>query len=339
MDFSTKYLGLNLPSPIVASAGPISQTVDGIRSLAAAGCGAVVLWSLFAERLAHELSFTPSEPDAEEDDFGKAWSYFEEEVEEASTGSVTHDYLRLLEKAVKAVKVPVIGSLNAAGTGNWVAFAERIQDAGAAAIELNIYAIPGDVHSDGSQVVERHLEITKAVVDAVDIPVAVKMSPFLSSPGNVALRVLDQGAAGVVLFNRLLQPDIDLDRMVVKPSVDLSTPVEGKLPRTWISALRNHTPKSLALTTGVETGVDVIKGILAGADVVMTTSALVRHGSDHVAIMIGEIEDWMRLEGYTATDDFRGIMSVPKDAPGAAYQRAGYVAGLTGAMYRYRNLV
>ncbi len=338
MDFSTKYLGLTLPSPIVASAGPLSQTVDGIRSLAAAGCGAVVIYSLFAEHLSAELNVTPEAP-VEPDEFDQAWSYFEEEVQEPSTGFVSHDYLRLVEKASNAVKIPVIASLNAAGSGSWVAFARRLQDAGAAALELNIYAVPGNVHLDGSTVVERHLEITKAVVDAVDIPVAVKITPYFTAPGNVVLRLLDAGAAGVVLFNRLLQPDIDLDRLIIKPSVELSNQSDGKLPRTWIAAVRNYTDKSLALTSGVENGADVVKGILAGADVVMTTSALVRHGTDHVAVLLGELEEWMRLEGHTAVDDFRGLLAVPKEAPGAAYQRAGYVAGLRDALARYSNLV
>ncbi len=334
---TTNYLGLELTSPLVASAGPLSQTVDGVRSLAASGVGAVVMYSLFEEQLRTEVNREIALVEAHEESYAEATSYFPETVF-PSDQSMAHEYLTLVEQSAKAIDVPLIASLNGADLGGWTEFAGQLQDAGAAALELNIYAVPGDVHLDGRTVEKRHVEIVQAVKERVSIPIAVKLSPYFSSTGQVALSVLEAGADGLVLFNRWLQPDIDIETLAVVPGVELSHPSDGKLPRTWIATLRNQTTKSLALTSGVETADDVIKDLLAGADVVMRTSALVRHGTDYATILLGGLDEWMERKGFSDIADFRGMLAVGSDADGTALQRAGYVAALERAKTTYGSL-
>ncbi len=336
MDLTTTYLGLSLRNPLVASPGPISQSVDGIRALADGGVGAVVLYSLFEEQLRKQLNDELDMIESMSESFAEATSYFPE-VALPDDANIAYDYLQLIEGAVRAVDVPVIGSLNGADLGGWVTFAQQIADAGAAALELNIYAAPGDVHAVGPDVVARHLDVTRAVVDAVSIPVAVKLSPYFTSVGDVVLRVLDAGASGAVLFNRFLQPDIDIEKLSPVTGVELSSAVDGRLPRAWIAALRRHTPKSLALTSGVEAGADVVKGLLAGADVVMTTSALLRHGSGYSHELLDELETWMQRKGFASVDALRGLLADSADADGAARGRAGYVADLQTAKTQYAD--
>ncbi len=337
MDLSTKYLGLDLVSPLVASAGPLSQTVDGVRSLAAGGVGAVVLYSLFEEQLKTQVTREIEMIEAHEETYSEATSYFPDAAI-PSEKSMAHAYLTLVEESAKAIDVPLIASLNGSGLGGWTEFSRQLQDAGASALELNIYAVPGDVHVDGPTIEKKHLEIVQAVKENVSIPVAVKLSPYFSSTGHMALDVLEAGADGLVLFNRWLQPDIDVETVEVRPGVELSSPADGKLPRTWIAALRNHTTKSLALTSGVETADDIVKGLLAGADVVMTTSALVRHGTDYSAIMLGGLEEWLERKGFESLDKVRGMLAVPTNTDGAALQRAGYVSALERAKQTYGSL-
>src|ERR1700735_4724540 len=204
-------------------------------------------------------------------------------------------------------------------------------DAGAAAIELNIYYIPGDPHVTGREVEQRHIDILCRVKDAVTVPVAVELGPDFSSAGEIALRLDQAGADGLVLFNRFLQPDIDLETLAVTPDVYLSSPAEARLPRTWISLLRKHLRASLAATTGVEGPEDVVKYLLAGADVVMTASALIRHGPGHAAVLLDGLAEWMSRKGYSSVADLRGLLAVPAGADQAAYERAGYVRALHAA--------
>lgn len=337
MNLSTTYLGLDLATPLVASAGPLSQTVAGVRSLAAGGVGAVVLYSLFEEQLRTQVNREIAMIETHEETYAESTTYFPE-VAIPTHQSLAHHYLTLVEESAKAIDVPLIASLNGSGLGGWTDFARQLQDAGASALELNIYAIPGDVHMDGPSVEKRHLEIVAAVKQAISIPVAVKLSPYFSSTGRMALDILEAGADGLVLFNRWLQPDIDTETLEVRPGVELSSSADGRLPRTWIAALRNHTPKSLALTSGVETAADVAKGLLAGADVVMTTSALVRHGTDYAQILLGGLDEWLARKGFSSVDDIRGLVAVPLTADGAAFQRAGYVAALERAKETYGSL-
>lgn len=336
MDLTTDYLGLRLRNPLVASAGPLSQTVDGVRGLADAGIGAVVMYSLFEEQVRQQAARDAELADLHEESFAEALSYFP--AAETAEPGVADRYVALIERAASAVEVPVIASINGANLGGWVRIARQLADAGAAAIELNVYFVPGDLHLTGAEVEQRHLDIVGAVRAAVPVPIAVKLSPYFSSPGNMALRLVEAGADGLVLFNRFLQPEVDIEALTVKPSVALSTRFEGRLPRTWIAALARHTRASLAATSGVEEAADVIRYLLAGADVVMTTSALVRHGAGYAGVLLGGLQEWMRRRGYASVDEFRGLLAVPADVDGASYLRAGYVAALEKARRVYGSL-
>src|SRR5579872_104660 len=325
MDLSTSYLGLALRNPLVASASPLSNTLDGVRRLADAGVGAVVLYSLFEEQLRREAEQNARLADAGTDSFAESLSYF---PADADSDPGPHRYLSLLERAAAVVDIPVIGSINGITPGGWTSYARAIQDAGAAAIELNIYYIPGDPHITGREVEQRHIDILCRVKDAVTVPVAVKLSPHFSSAGEMALRLDEAGADGLVLFNRFLQPDIDLETLAVTPDVYLSSPAEARLPRTWISILRQYLSGSLAATTGVGGPADVIKYLLAGADVVMTASALIRHGPGHAAVLLDGLSGWMARKGYPSIAGVRGMLALPAGTDGAAYEREGYVRAM-----------
>lgn len=337
MDLTTRYLGLELRSPLVASAGPLSQTVTGVKALADGGVGAVVLYSVFEEQVRSQMEREVELMQSHEESFAEALSYFPD-VPGQSDSAVPAAYLSLLERSATAAGVPVIASLNGSTMGGWTAFASQLQDAGAAAIELNIYFVPGDLHTPGTLVEDRHVEILQAVKQAVSIPVAVKLSPFFSSPGALALRLDQAGADGLVLFNRFLQPDIDIDTMAVVPGVALSSPFEARLPRTWIASLRDHVKASLAATSGVETADDVVKYLLAGADVVMSTSALVRHGAGYAAELLQGLTAYLDQKGFASLDGVRGRLAVPADADANAYARSGYVSALQKAKTTYGSL-
>jgi len=338
MDLATSYLGLSLRNPLVASASPLSNTVDGVRRLADAGVGAVVLYSLFEEQVRREMAENARLAEAGTEVFAESLSYFPAEVEEdsAAEDAVPRRYLSLLERAAAAVGVPVIGSLNGVTPGGWTSYARAIQDAGAAAIELNIYYIPGDPRTTGRDVEQRHVDILCRVKDAVTVPVAVKLSPYFSSAGEMVLRLDEAGADGLVLFNRFLQPDIDPETLAVVPAVDLSSPAEARVPRTWISILCQRVRASLAATTGVEGPADVAKYLLAGADVVMTASSLIRHGPGHATVLLDGLADWMARKGYASVDDVRGLLAVPAGTDQAAYERAGYVRAMRDANGAHR---
>ncbi len=324
-NLSTRYLGLSLRNPLVASASPLSLTVDGVRRLADAGVGAVVLYSLFEEQVLREAAQNAQLVDAGTESFAESLSYFPAVADEERG---PHRYLSLVERASSAVDVPVIGSLNGVTPGGWVDYARAIQDAGAAAIELNIYYLPGDPRVSGRDVEQRHVDVLARVKDAVTIPVAVKLSPYFSSTGEMALRLDEAGADGLVLFNRFLQPEIDPDRLAVVPQVGLSSPAEARLPRTWIALLRGRVRASLAATTGVDTAADVAKYLLAGADVVMTASALLRHGAAHAAVLLDGLSDWMKGKGFEDVDELRGMLAVPPGTDEDSYERSGYVTAV-----------
>lgn len=322
---SSRYLGLALRNPLVASASPLSLTVDGVRRLADAGVGAIVLYSLFEEQVLREAAQDARLVDAGTESFAESLSYFPAVADE-ETGP--RRYLSLVQRASSAVDVPVIGSLNGVTPGGWVDYARAIEDAGAAAVELNIYYLPGDPRVSGREVEQRHVDILARVKEAVTIPVAVKLSPYFSSTGEMALRLDEAGADGLVLFNRFLQPDIDPDRLAVVPQVGLSSPAEARLPRTWIALLRGRVRASLAATTGVDTAADVAKYLLAGADVVMTASALLRHGTGHAAVLLDGLTEWMKGKGLADLDEVRGLLAVPSGTDEDRYERSGYVTAV-----------
>jgi dihydroorotate dehydrogenase (fumarate) len=322
MDLATDYLGLRLRNPLVASASPLSQTVDGIRRLADAGIGAVVLYSQFEEQLGDERM-----PEGQSVGEGLDGPQQAERLG-------PREYLGLLEEARSAVDVPVIGSLNGATAGGWVRHARAMQDAGASAVELNVYWIPGPGVA-ASEVEDRHVDVLSAVKAAVSVPVAVKLSPFFIASGEVALRLDAAGADGLVLFNRFLHPDIDPDTLKLVPTLELSAPAEARLARTWISLLRRRVRGSLAGTTGVEDAADVARYLLAGADAVMTASALLRHGVGHVGTLLAGLHEWMTWKGFESVESVRGALSVPADTDPAAYARAGYVSVLEAAKFSH----
>jgi dihydroorotate dehydrogenase (fumarate) len=328
MDLATRYLGLSLRNPLVASPSPLSRTLEGVRRLAEAGVGAVVLYSLFEEELRREAERNARLADAGTDSFGEALSYFPSEVEEEPG---PRRYLSLLERAVAAVDIPVIASLNGITPGGWVQYARAMQEAGAAAIELNIYYLPGDPRITGREVEQRHLDVLAHVKAAVTVPVSVKLSPHFSSFFEMALALDTAGADGLVLFNRFMQPEIDVEALSVVPSTSLSTSSEARLPRTWIALLRGRVHAALAATTGVQDAADVAKYLLAGADVVMTASALLRHGPEHATVLLEGLSDWMVRKGFTDLDGVRGMLSVPPSTDGVAFERAGYVNALRAA--------
>ena len=328
MELSTRYLGLDLRNPLVASASPLSKTVDGVRRLADAGVGAVVLYSLFEEQLRREAELNARMAEVGTDSFAESLSYFPPAADEDHG---PRRYLSLLERAAAAVSVPVIGSINGSTPGSWAGYARSMQDSGAAAIELNIYYLPGDPHVSGRDVEQRHLDILERVKEAVTVPVAVKLSPYFSATAEMARRLDLAGADGLVLFNRFLQPDIDPETLAVAPGTSLSRAGEARLPLTWITLLHGRIGASLAATTGVEGSKELIKYLLAGADVVMTASALLRHGPDYAAVMLDGLCRWMRRKGYTTVDEFRGLLAVPIGADEAARERGDYVSALRRA--------
>jgi len=334
MELATRYLGLELRNPLLAGASPLSHTVAGVRRLADAGVGAVVLYSLFEEEIRREAERNARLAEAHSEIYAESLTYFPATVQRDHGAK---RYLSLLESAASAVDVPVIGSLNGTTPGGWERYARSILDAGASAIELNIYYLPGDPHVDGRDVEQRHLDVLARVKDAVSVPVAVKLSPFFSSIPQMAHGLDEAGADGLVLFNRFLQPDIDCEGLTAAPEVVLSTAAEIRVPLTWIALLCGRLRASLAATTGVESATEVIKYLLAGADVVQTASALLRHGPEYAQVLLDGLGTWMRRKGFTTIDGFRGMLAVPED--GSVRERRDYVAALRDANSRtYRAL-
>jgi dihydroorotate dehydrogenase (fumarate) len=328
MDLSTRYLGLALANPVVASASPLSHTVEGVRRLARGGVAAVVLHSLFEEELDEETERQARLVEAGTECFAESLTYFPD-VPGADRGAAY--YLSLVERAAAAVEIPVIASLNAATPGGWTSYARQMQEAGAAALELNLYASPAAPGTAGREIEARHVDILEQVKAAVSVPVAVKLSPSYTSVGEMALRLRDAGADGLVLFNRFLHPDIDPWGVAAVPSVGLSHPLEGRLPRTWIALLRRHLTVDLAGSTGVEGPEDVVKFLLAGADVVMTASALLRHGPEHAHVLVEGLAKWMAGRRFERLGELRGLVALPASDDATAHERGAYVAALREA--------
>lgn len=327
VDLSTSYMGLSLRNPLVASASPLSHTVAGIRALVEGGVGAVVMHSLFEEEVALEAERQVSLSEAGSESFAESLSYFPEVPGVEAGGRY---YLSVLERAATAVDVPVFGSLNGTTQKGWTRFAHQMENAGAAGIELNVYSSPG-LDGSGREVEERHVEILGLVKSSVSVPVAVKLSPYYSSVGEVAVRMEEAGADGLVLFNRFLRPDIDAEALQVVPGLGLSSPSEGRLARTWIALLRHRLDISLGASTGVEGADDVAKYLLAGADVVMTTASLLRHGPQHAQALLDGLCAWMSRKGFASVGQLRALLAVPAGHGQLGEERAGYVAAMQAA--------
>ncbi len=330
MNLDTSYLGLKLRNPLVASAGPMTQTADRIARLAEAGVGAVVLPSLFEEQIRAEADRDERLAEAGIDSFGEAMTY----LIDPDASIWPRQYLSLIERAAGS-GVPVVASLNGSTTGGWTDHARAMQDAGAAAIELNIYYLPGDPLIPARDAEQRYVDVLTTVKAVVSIPVAVKLNPYFSSLGEMAVRLDRAGADGLVLFNRYMQTDINPDTLTVSTGFKLSSPAEATLARSWIARLRGQVRASLAASTGVETADDVAAYLLAGADVVMTTSALLRHGAGHVAVLLDGLTAWMERKGFGSTDEIRGMFAATAGASQADFGRVGYLSAIERATRTY----
>jgi dihydroorotate dehydrogenase (fumarate) len=331
MNLDTSYLGLKLRNPLVASAGPMTQTADRIGRLAQAGVGAVVLPSLFEEQIRAEADRDERLAEVGIDSFGEAMSY----LIDPDASIWPRQYLSLIERAVAEAGVPVIASLNGSTAGGWTEYARAMQHAGAAAIELNIYYLPGDPVIPARDSEQRYLDVLAAVKAVLDIPVAVKLNPFFSSLGEMAVRLDQAGADGLILFNRFMQTDIDPVTLTISTGFKLSSPAEATLPRSWIARLRGQVRASLAASTGVETAGDVAAYLRAGADVVMATSALLRHGPGHVTALLDGLTAWMDSKGFGSIAEFRGMLAPAGSATGQDYGRSGYLSAVERATRSY----
>jgi dihydroorotate dehydrogenase (fumarate) len=330
VDLSTSYMGLQLRTPLVASASPLSQEIDGIRQLEDAGASAVVLYSLFEEQLRQE-SFELEYHLAEgTNSFAEAVSFFPQ-PDEFRLGP--EGYLDHIRGAKKAVSVPIIASLNGTTVGGWTQYARLIEQAGADALECNIYSIPTDPELTSSAVEQQYFDILKAVKSVVTIPVAVKVSPFFSNMANMAKRFDEAGANGLVLFNRFYQPDINLDELEIQPNVLLSTPQALRLPLTWIGILCGRIRASLAATSGVHGPEDVVKLLMVGADVTMLCSTLLQNGISHLRYIEEGLLEWMEKHEYESVQQMKGSMSQIRCPDPSAFERAQYMKAIKSVQH------
>ena len=322
IDLGTTYMGLDLKHPIVASPSPLSATVDGIMRLEDAGAAAVVMLSLFEEQVQHQTDTMERIMGSGEDGFAESLSHFPEHDDYQLAPD---SYLETLHLASERTGIPVIASINCVTNRGWIDIAKMMQQAGASGIELNVYYIPAQIALSGRAVEDLYLDVIKAVKGAVSIPVALKMSPYFSSVGNMAQQFDAAGADALVLFNRFYRPDFDLEHFQVIPNVNLSTAAEIRLPLLWLSLLYGHIKASMAASHGVHSATEVVKCLLAGADVTMTTSALLRHGVEHLTTLVDGLQQWMQQKGYNSVHQMRGIMSQRLASDPSAFERANYI--------------
>jgi len=322
MDLTTRYLGLSLKSPIVAGASPLTGEPDNIRCLEDAGAGAVVLPSIFEEQIEHESQLVESLGTIGADSYSEALTFFPANV---FHGLTPGRYLEVLHRAAQAVDIPIVASLNGSTARGWISYARQIEQAGADALELNVYFIAADPEISGSNVESRYVAILKDVKNTVRIPVAIKIGPYFSSTHHLARQLVDAGADGLVLFNRFYQPDIDLARLALLPSVELSTRFEIRLPLLWIGILAGRLKASIAASTGVESADEVIKYLLAGADVVMTTSALLRHGVGYMKVLLDGLKTWLEVRELETLDSIRGCLSQNNITDPTLFERVNYI--------------
>lgn len=327
IDLSTKYLGLELKNPVAVAACPLTGDLDSLQRLEEAGAAAAVLPSLFEEQIVHDEQEISALYEEHTESFAESISHFLPEMENYNTGCAS--YLALIEKAKKHVAIPIISSLNGASPGGWTRYAKSMQDAGADAIELNVYYVPTDPRMTAEVVEQQYLDVVSGVVDSVKVPVAVKIGPYFTSLPHFVPRVTEAGAAGLVLFNRFLEPDIDLETLEVAPNLVLSSRHELRLVLRWIAILRDHVSASLAATSGVHFADDVIKALLVGADVAMVATVLLRYGAATVAKLLEETQTWMEEHDYTSVAQMKGSMSHKNCPDPSGLERANYMKALT----------
>ncbi len=326
-DLRTEYLGLALSSPLVPSASPLAQEIANLERMEEAGAGAVVLHSLFEEQIEQEARTLHQYLTTGTESYAEALTYLPEPPRYRFGPD---EYLEHVRRAKQALGIPVIGSLNGSTTGGWLKYARLIQEAGADALEINLYHIPADCEVSGREIEERYLEVVRQVRGCVSLPVAVKIGPYFSALGDMACSLVEAGANGLVLFNRFYQPDIDLETLEVRPNVILSDSHELRLPLRWIAILHGRLEASFAATGGVHTHEDVLKVLMAGADVAMLCSALLRHGIAHLAAVRAGIVRFMEEREYVSVAQMKGSMSQSTCADPTAFERASYMKALTG---------
>jgi len=323
MDVSTTYMGMKLKHPIVPSASPLSADLDGIRRLEDADAPAIVMFSLFEEQLKHESHELDHYLSYGADSFSEALSYF---PQTSAYNVGPEEYLSLIRQAKGAVDIPIIASLNGVSQGGWIEYATSIEQAGADALEMNVYYIPTDpVFMSGLEVEQMYLDVLSAVRQTVSIPVAIKLSPYFSSTAYMVRRLAEEGANAMVLFNRFYQPDFDLENLEVVPHLVLSSSDEMRLPLRWVAILYGRVPVDFAITSGVHTHEDVLKVMMAGAKVAMMASELLRNGLQRIGEILGEIKHWMEQHEYESIAQMQGSMSQQNVAEPAAFERANYM--------------
>lgn len=321
-DLSTRYMGLNLRSPLVVSSNPLSQKVDNILAMEDAGAGAVVLFSLFEEQIRAEAEAVEDVSFATSYAFAEASDYLPD-LHDYAVGP--GKYLDIIRKAKERVDIPIIASLNGITPEGWIEYAREIEQAGANALEINVYFIPADIRLSAADVEERYIEIVKIVRETVSIPIAIKLNPYFSSIGNMSQRLCSAGADGLVLFNRFYQPDFEISELKVLPNLNLSVPAEIRLPLLWIAVLYGQVPASLAATTGVHGAKELIKYILAGADVGMCASALLKHGISWIKDVLTDLKLYMNDMPFKSVESFKGAMSQRHISDPSAYERSNYI--------------
>ncbi len=326
VDLSTSYLGLTLKNPLVASASPFSKQLETALQLEEAGISAVVMYSLFEEQIIRDSLKLHEDLERGSFQYAEALTY----IPEIGQYSIGPDkYLEHVRGLKKALNIPVIGSLNGVSTGGWIEYGKKIEQAGADALELNLYYLATDPNLTSAELENRYITLVQDIRSQVSIPLAVKLSPFITALPNFAKRLVDAGANGLVLFNRFYQPDFDLDTLEVVPNLVLSNSHELRLPLRWIAVLYGKIKADLALTSGVHSAVDLIKALMAGACVGMTASALLKHGAEHAASILSEMEHWMDEHEYVSVNQMIGSMSQQAVADPASFERANYMKVLS----------
>jgi dihydroorotate dehydrogenase (fumarate) len=327
MDLSTTYLGLKLPHPIMPGASPMVDKIDLVKRMEDAGAAAIVMHSLFEEQLMREELATYHHIDVHADSFAEAMTYLPR-PDEFNLGP--DQYLEQLVRIKQSVELPVIASLNGFTSGGWIRYAKLMQDAGANALELNVYYLATKADETGDEVEQRTIDILKAVKQAVSIPVAIKLSPFFSSMANMAKRLDDAGADGMVLFNRFYQPDIDVESLEVEPTLRLSDSSELNLRLRWLAVVSGHVRASLAVSGGVHTHIDAVKAVMTGAHAVQVVSGILQQGPDVIRRIREGLTQWLEEHEYDSLEQMRGSMNLLRCPDASMFERANYIRILQG---------
>jgi len=326
VDLTTTYLGLQLKNPVVASASPISKKLSGIRSLEDAGASAVVMYSLFEEQIVHESLALDHYLNQGTETFAESVTYFPD-LGHYNVGP--DDYLNLIQKAKESVNIPIIGSLNGYSTGGWIDYAKKIEQAGADALELNVYYVATDGNVTSQELEQSYIDLVKDVSSQIHIPLAIKLNPFVTALPNFSGKLVQAGANGLVLFNRFMQPDLDIETLEVTPNLVLSNSNELRLPLRWTAILYGRVQADLALTSGVHTAQDVLKAMMAGASTTMLASALLKNGVAHIGKVLADMQSWMETYEYESVAQMKGSMSQQAVADPSSFERANYMKVLT----------